>query len=316
MEGGLQLSQGLQVGVLAWTLVLIESGAERFLLRLSVSSAGWRIGRGSAKGIQRQLQGNDLGLKASVLHGLERFTVALEGKLVLLLAGDAVLAGQVFGRQSHVEVDVRIGIHQLGVGREMAPGHGDQAHAFRSSGEDDLGRAAADSLGGEGDRLEARSAEAVDGDGRDIDRQTGPQCGDSGHVHSLLRLGHGAPHDDVFDFAGLQSGSAPYGFRDGRGSQVVGSGVSQGALSGFPDGSPDGADDYSLLHGSALSGSDQFLSGLPRSSMCWIRSCDLRSPQTLRKASLSRSRKCCSLTVFGLLQSPPQRIWASLLPIW
>ena len=40
-------------------------------------------------------------------------------------------------------------------------------------------------------------------------------------------------------------------------------------------------------------------SGFPVFSVCWMRSCVLRSPTRLRNASRSRSSRCCSVTVDG-----------------
>jgi hypothetical protein len=59
---------------------------------------------------------------------------------------------------------------------------------------------------------------------------------------------------------------------------------------------------------------NQLRSGFPVFKVCAMRSCVLRSPQRLTKASRSRSRTYCSGTSCGAVMEPPARMEPSLRP--
>ena len=99
-----------------------------------------------------------------------------------------------------------------------------------------------------GDGLQAGRAEAVDGHGRDLDRQPGAQGGDARDVHALLGFGHGAAEDDVVDLLGIELRDALEGALDGDGGQIVGTGGAQGSFVGLADRGADGTDDYDFTH--------------------------------------------------------------------
>ena len=69
------------------------------------------------------------------------------------------------------------------------------------------------------------------------------------HVHPLLRLGHGAPQDDVVDAAGLEGGHAGEGAAHGGRRHVIGASRSKRPLRGLPHRRPNAAHDHGVAHG-------------------------------------------------------------------
>ena len=139
-------------------------------------------------------------------------------------------------------------VDEPGIGADFVAPHGHHAHGFGASGDDDLSAAAANAIGGHGNRLQAGGAEAVDGHGRRANRQAGAQGRDAGDVHSLLRLRHGTAQDHVFDLVAIKLGHAGEGaFDRGRG-QIVGARRGQRTSTGLADGGSDSADDDGVSH--------------------------------------------------------------------
>ena len=134
----------------------------------------------------------------------------------------------------------------------LLPPKGDVGHALGAAGEDDVGGASADAVGGEGDRLEAGGAVAVDGHGGGGDGQAGAVRGDASDVHALLGLGHRAAQDDVFDLLLGELGDTIKRAIDGGGGEIVRAGRAQGAARCLADGSPD------------CGGDDDFVAWIPR----------------------------------------------------
>ena len=134
--------------------------------------------------------------------GFQRLLVAVQRELVRLLPGDAELLPQALRGDSHPHVKLRQIIDDPGIRRELVPGHRDHAHRLGPAGDNDLRAASADAIGRERDRLQARRAEAVDGDRGHCIRQPGPEHDGPGHVHAGFALGKRAPEDQVVDFAG------------------------------------------------------------------------------------------------------------------
>src|SRR5262245_53054133 len=67
-----------------------------------------------------------------------------------------------------------------------------------------LGSFLHDLISGYGDGLQSGGAEAIDGDARDGDRQTGADQRDAGNIVSLRAVGVGTAEDDVVDFPGVE----------------------------------------------------------------------------------------------------------------
>ena len=101
------------------------------------------------------LDGNGFVLEISDGDGGQRLLVRIHGKLIRLLARDAEFARNVFRAQPHVDVRVGIVIDEPGIGRNFVAAHGHHGHGLGAARDDDLGRAAANALGGERDGLQA-----------------------------------------------------------------------------------------------------------------------------------------------------------------
>jgi hypothetical protein len=129
---------------------------------------------------------------------------------------------------------------QPGIDRDLVAAEWDQGHGFGPAGNDDVGASSADSVGGEGDGLQARCAVAVDGHGRGFDGQAGAERADARYILTLLGFRHGAADDDVLDFLLVQAGHALKRALDGESAQVVGPRGTQGAFGGLADGGTDG----------------------------------------------------------------------------
>ena len=130
-----------------------------------------------------------------------------QGQRVLIVTGDLVLGGDVLGGDAHVDVVERVvqrGDHHvdhLRVAHPGAPAHsrcgvGGAAHAFRAAADGDFGVTEQDGLRRGQDRLQAGTAEPVQGQGRHVLADARIQRRDAGEVH-VLRFGvdHVAEHD-------------------------------------------------------------------------------------------------------------------------
>ncbi len=155
LEGGLEFTQGFGGGAGPW---------------LFVGGKGQRIALALGNQDRRDLIG-----EATTFNRGHGFLLGRGGKGILFLATDAVLVHQVFGCDAHVVivegVPQTIGDHAVdhlcmahaqarACGRQHVGG---QAHVFHAAGNDDVGIAAADRLGTEVQRLEARATDLVQG---------------------------------------------------------------------------------------------------------------------------------------------------------
>ena len=113
----------------------------------------------------------------------------------------------------------------------------------------DVGAAGANAVGSHGDRLQAGTAEAVDGDAGGRDRQTGAQRRHAGHVAAGLGFGHGAAEDHVFDvfFGNLRISGEQRA--DHGGGEIVGPRVAERAAGCLSDGGAEAIDDDCFRHG-------------------------------------------------------------------
>ncbi len=105
-----------------------------------------------------------------------------------------------------------------------------------------------DALGSLSNRLQSGRAEAVDGDGGNLHRQSRAQGGDTGDVHALFGFGHGATEDDVLDLFGIELGYSLEGALDRVGGEVIRTGGAQGSFVGFADRGTNGTYDYDFTH--------------------------------------------------------------------
>ena len=203
----------------------------------------------SSASARATFQGNGLLVEAAGVDGGDRALVAAQCERILFLARDPRGVGVVLRHESGAQVDVRVVGDQLRVRRHLVASHRDEAHRLGAAGDDRAGRPAHDALGREGDRLQARRAEAVDRHRRGRDRNAGPEARDPGDVHALLGLRHGAAEDHVVDLGRVDARGAAQALADGRGGHLVGAGRAERALGGLARGGANGGSDDGVGHG-------------------------------------------------------------------
>ncbi len=106
---------------------------------------------------------------------------------------------------------------------------------FGAARDDDLRAAGTDAVGGHGDGLQSRGAEAIDGDAGHRIGQARAQSGDARHVHAGFGFGHRAAENHVVDFFRRDGRIFFKQTPDDDGRQIVGPGVAQAALGRFAD---------------------------------------------------------------------------------
>ena len=169
-------------------------------------------------------------------------------ELILLVAGDLVLARVVLGDEAGAQVDVRILVDQRRIRPDLVAAHRHQAHRLGAAGDDDVREAAHDVLGGRGNRLQARRAEAVHGDGRRVDRNAGAQARDARDVQPLLGLRHRASEDHVVDVRGLEGRHTTQRLADHGRRHLVRANGSQRAVRRLADRRARRRNDYCVPH--------------------------------------------------------------------
>src|SRR5262249_21743033 len=125
---------------------------------------------------------------------------------------------------------------------------GGAAHALDAAGDDEVGVAGADRLGGEHDRLEAGAADLVDGEGGDGVGQSRLEGGLARRVLAEPRL-EDVADDDLVD--AVRRGAGPFEcFADGDGAELRGRHLAEGAEI-LADGRADGGEDQGIGHESS-----------------------------------------------------------------
>ena len=188
-------------------------------------------------------------VESARVDGGHRSPMALEGEAVLRLARDARFPCVVLSHETGREIDVGIGVHERRVRRQLVAAHRHQAHRLGAAGDDDLGGADHDALGGLGNRLQAGRTEAVDRHRRGGVRHAGAQAGDARDVQPLLGLRHRAPEDDIVHLRRIERGDARERARDRRGGHVVGTRGAERAVRRLADRGADCGHDDGLFHG-------------------------------------------------------------------
>ena len=166
----------------------------------------------------RDLDRHDLVVEEAVLPGLGGALVGAGGELVLLLAGqlDALGVG-LLGQAAHgllgdlvVERVVRHRVDQRHVAvlealARLRQQVGRVGHRLHAAGDHDLDLTGADQLVGHRDRVQAREADLVDGDRRQVQRQARGHAGGAGGV--LAGPGQDdLAHDQVVDLLRRDAG--------------------------------------------------------------------------------------------------------------
>ncbi|MNX55766.1 hypothetical protein D3C86_865390 [compost metagenome] len=178
--------------------------------------------------------------------------LTVDGEGILLLAGDAVALSDVLGGDAHVivvegigeaimdhRVDHLNGSHAgapAGVGHEVR-GRG---HVLHAAGDDDVGVSEQDGLDAEVHRLEARTADLVDGEGGHFGGDSPLDGGLTGRALAETGL-QDVAHDDFVHLIGGDA-SPREGLADDGRAEIHGGDVLEGAAE-RPDGGADGAGD-------------------------------------------------------------------------
>ncbi len=97
---------------------------------------------------------------------------------------------------------------------------------------------------GHPDRLQRGGAESIDGRAGNSVGKAPEQSRNSADIEALLVVGQSAPHHDVVDRFGIQSGHLVDQRSDAETGQIVGTDIDQRALVGPPDRRPSGVDDH------------------------------------------------------------------------
>ncbi|MNS67967.1 hypothetical protein D3C72_1012310 [compost metagenome] len=204
--------------------------------------------------------GRDLLAEVAVGNRVGRALLVFESQGVLHFAGDAVARGDVLGGDAHVDAmegvmqDAEHVVDDLGVAHARTPTGGRHqvratAHGFGTGTDDDVGIAEHQGLGGVDDRLQARTAQAVDVVGRGFLRDAGVHRRDAGDV-GIAGFGRDhVAHHQMANERRVHGGSLQGGFH-GRGREVGQRHVLERTTEGT-DGGTGGADDVDFwsVHG-------------------------------------------------------------------
>jgi hypothetical protein len=183
------------------------------------------------------------GLEPAVLPRGDGALVGAERVLVLLFAGDAVLAAQVLGRLQHAALDgISIGaggdaatveaVHQVDAATVGSPADGGGvelgvAHALDAAGEHDIGDAGLHFHRRQADRLQAGAAAAVKLESGHLDGQASMQHGQAAHRGGFA-VGVAVAEDRVADHGRIDTGALEQRLDDG-GCQRLGIDILEGA---------------------------------------------------------------------------------------
>ena len=148
-------------------------------------------------GLQRHRQ--DLAGKPALFDRVRRPLVRQQREFILLAASHLMRLSEIFRGHAHMDVVKRVvqrGGHHVdhrAVAHSGTPAYSRRqipctAHAFRPAGNRNVGIAQCHRLGGRHDRLQTRTAEAVQRQRRCILGNSGVHRRDAGQVH-VLRLG-------------------------------------------------------------------------------------------------------------------------------
>src|SRR5215470_1390149 len=242
VEVGRQLEETLERGVSAVALVLVDVVIlfARDLARLLVDDAAHHLER-------RQLF-----LEEAFLLRARRALLTRQRVLVLGLAANLVALGHDLGRVAHDHVQRGLVLLDPRVGIAVALHHAD---ALEPAADGGLGSAHDDLVGGHGDGLEPRRAEAVDGGAGHADGKAGAEERDARHVVALGAVGLGAAHDHVLDLTLVELGNLTQRVLDAMGGEVVRAGHVERPPERLGERGAGAGDDDSLSHRGSFLGS-------------------------------------------------------------
>ncbi|MCY1413850.1 hypothetical protein D9M71_292870 [compost metagenome] len=168
---------------------------------------------------------------------------------VLLFTTDVVPTCDDFSRLAHREVDTRYLLLEQRVDQVVGVDafHG-QADGLDATGDDDVAATRSDLVGGDGDRLQARGTEAVEGHAGRTDAQARQHRDIAPDIETLgAFVGTGA-NDAVLDACRIDTGARQQGI-DAVCRHVVRAGHVEFAAKGFGQAGPHAVDDHHFTHG-------------------------------------------------------------------
>ncbi|MNN04268.1 hypothetical protein D3C81_1169890 [compost metagenome] len=175
--------------------------------------------------------------------------LALQGVEVLCLAGDVVAAGDDLGGLPHRVVDARHFQLQARVEEvvHVLPLHR-QGDGLDATGDDHVAAAGSDLVGGDGDGLQARGAEAVQGHAGDVGAQLGQHRPVTADVVALGALVGAGADDAVFHQQRVEVVACQQGV-DAMGDHVVRTGQVEFAAEGLGQAGANAVDYHHFTHG-------------------------------------------------------------------
>ncbi|MNK89179.1 hypothetical protein D3C87_1091790 [compost metagenome] len=175
--------------------------------------------------------------------------LTLQSVQILFFAADVVTASDDFGGLTHREIDARHLLLEQRVDQVVGVDafHG-QADGLDAAGDDDVAATRSDLVGGNGDGLQARRAETVEGHAGGADAQPRKHRDVATDVVALgAFIGAGAD-DAILDTGRVDAGTRQQGVDAMRG-HVVRTGLVELAAKGFGQAGPHAVDDHHFTHG-------------------------------------------------------------------
>ena len=181
--------------------------------------------------------------------GLRGTLLALQRIQILCFAADIVTTRDDFGGLAHREVDARHLLLEQRVDQVVGVDalHG-QADGLDATGDDDVAATRGDLVGGNGDRLQARRAEPVEGHAGGADAQARQHRDVATDVVALGAFVGAGADDAVLDAGRVDTGARQQRI-DTVGRHVVRAGHVELAAKGFGQAGPHAVDDHHFTHG-------------------------------------------------------------------
>src|SRR6202790_4721112 len=151
----------------------------------------------------------------------QRLLVRLDRKLVRLLPRNPKLPRDVFRSQPHIDVRIRIVIHQPRIRRNLVAPHRHHGHRLCPTRHNHLRCTRANPLRRNRNRLQTRRTKPVHRHRRSLHRQPRAQRRNPRHVHLLVPLRHRAPKNHIINFLGIQSRHSRQRFLNSQRRQII-----------------------------------------------------------------------------------------------
>ena len=133
--------------------------------------------------------------------------VRAQGKSILLLTTDRKLTRYSLRSQTHIQVDRRIMLGQVGVRAKLIARHRHHTHTLGTTSNHHLRLTKHHLLGSRRNRLQTGGTETVDRHPTDTIGQPGALRSNTGHIETLFALRHRAAHNHILNLTRIQTGS-------------------------------------------------------------------------------------------------------------